>query len=91
MNLSLKPSTRRFIEQKLKSGRYASAEELLEAGLVALQQQEAVGDFEPGELDTLIAEGEASIKREGVVDASKVFGELRRRSQRQRRGTRKAG
>lgn len=80
MNLALKPETRRLIKQKLESGRYASAEQIVEAGLAALEQQESFGNFAPGELNDLLAEGERSIQRDGVVPAEEVFAELRRRS-----------
>jgi putative addiction module CopG family antidote len=90
MNLSLKPALRQFVEGKLKSGEYASAEDVVEAGLAALRQQENWGKFEAGELDRLLAEGERSIRREGTVEAERVFAELRRRSRERKRG-RKAG
>ena len=90
MKLSLKSATRRLIERRLKSGRYSSADELVHAGLLALQQQEEFGDYAPGELNVLLEAGERSIDEEGTVDGDAVFAELRRRSQRRRRA-RKAG
>ena len=90
MDLSLKSKTRRLIEQKLRSGKYASAEDVVQAGLAALRQQEAFGDFAPGELDELLRAGERSVKQRGTVVAAEVFADLRGRSQR-RRHVRKAG
>jgi putative addiction module CopG family antidote len=90
MNLSLKPEMLRYVQEKVQSGRYASAEDVLEAGLEALRQQDAFGNFAPGELDELLSEGERSIEREGTVPAGEVFDELRRRSN-QRRGSGKKG
>jgi putative addiction module CopG family antidote len=85
MELSLKPKDRKFIEQKIRSGKYASANDVVQAAFAALQQQEKFGDFSPGELDRLLEEGERSIRREGVFDADEVFAELRRESRRLRR------
>ena len=48
--------------------------------VTALKQQQEFGQFEPGELESLIAEGEQSIRTQGAIDADKVFSELRQRS-----------
>jgi len=80
MQLSLKPKARKFIEQKVRSGKYASADDVVDAAFAALEQQEAHGDFKPGELSRLLEAGERSIKAEGVVDAEGVFAEIRRES-----------
>jgi putative addiction module CopG family antidote len=87
MNLSLGKAEQRAIEQRVRAGKYASPEDVVRAGLAALEQQESFGDFAPGELDALLAEGERSIRREGTVDAAKVFGEIRQRSRRRRART----
>lgn len=86
MNLSLNPEMQRYVEEKVRSGEYASPEQVLEAGLVALKQQDSFGDFAPGELDELLAEGERSIEREGTIPASEVFEQMRRRSEQRRTG-----
>ena len=83
MTITLSPDAQRLIEQQLRSGRFPSAEAVVLAGLQTLA--EAGDDFEPGELERLIAEGEASIKAEGVVDADEVYEGLRRRSDERRR------
>jgi putative addiction module CopG family antidote len=86
MNWSLKPEIRKSIERKVRSGAYKSADDVVLAGLAALEQQEQFGSFAAGELDELIAPGEQSIKGSKGIPASKVFKELRERS-RQRRNT----
>ena len=68
----LAPDLRTFIEQKIRSGEYATAEEVVRAGLAMLQQQ-AAGEFRAGELDALIAEGEESIRKEGLVSLSDSY------------------
>ena len=42
MTLSLTPQMQRFIDERVRTGRYASAEDVVRAGLASLSQQEAV-------------------------------------------------
>lgn len=85
MQVLLKPKNQKFVEQKLRTGKYRSAEEVVQAAFAALEQQEMHGDFKVGELNELLKEGERSIKRKGVIDADEVFAELRRDSAKLRR------
>lgn len=78
MNVSLGADAERIIRDKLKSGRYQSAEDVILAALRKLEPA-AEEDFAAGELDRLLAEGENSIREEGTVSAEEVFVELRRR------------
>ena len=80
MRITLPPRARKLVKDRLKSGRYGSAEEVVLAGLDSLRRQEELGDFAPGELERLVAGGEASIKRERTVPADEVFSSLRGRS-----------
>jgi len=79
MTVSIDAEMQKFIDEKVASGQYASAKEVLEAALAALQLQDAYGDFGPGELDELIAEGERSIRERGVVSGQAVFEKIRKR------------
>jgi antitoxin ParD1/3/4 len=79
MNVSLKPDVQKLIDERVNSGKYSSSEEVLEAAVLALDQLENFGDFEPGELDRLLADGEESIERDGTLDGEEAF---RRRTQR---------
>ncbi len=83
MNIMLGPDAEKFIEQKLKTGHYASAEDVVLAGLQALARTPE-DQFEPGELDALIAEGERSIECEGTIDADELFRQLRQKNADQR-------
>ena len=74
MKISLTKETERLIEERMKHGGYASTDALIRAGLDALEQQESLGDFEPGEMDALLAEGE---KSGPSLDGEKVLSELR--------------
>ena len=87
MQITLSSKARKLVNENLKSGRYASPEEVVLAGLASLRRQEALGDFSPGELERLIAEGELSIEHEGTVSADEVFSALRQRAHAARQGT----
>lgn len=82
MTVNLKPETERMIQELLKEGKYGSAEELVNAAL----QQFMYDDFEPGELDKLLAVGEQQIREGKVVDGDEVFRRLRARSEARRKG-----
>jgi antitoxin ParD1/3/4 len=79
MNLSLNPDLQKRINDQVSSGKYSTPEDVVAAAIMALDQQEQVGDFEAGELDLLLAEGEQSIERDGTLDGDEAF---RLRSQR---------
>lgn len=77
MNLALKPNVQKLIDQRVKSGKYSCPEDVVAAAIMALDQQEQVGDFEAGELDKLLAEGERSIKKEGTLVGEEAFRQRR--------------
>ena len=79
----------RFVKRKLRQGAYASADQIIEAGLAMLQQREKHADFAPGELDRLLAQGETDIRRGDVYDGEQVFRELEELSAARRRERRK--
>jgi putative addiction module CopG family antidote len=60
MDLSLSPTTRQLIAERMKRGGYESADAVVRAGLATLDQQESLGDFAPGEMTRLLLEGERS-------------------------------
>ncbi len=78
MNVPLDSEMQKFVDEKVASGEYASAKDVLLAALAALELQDAYGEFDPGELSALIAEGEQSIADNGVIPASDVFSRIRK-------------
>jgi putative addiction module CopG family antidote len=80
MRLTLSPATEQFIRQKVQSGQYLNPTHVVEAALATLQQYD---DFPPGELERLIAEGEAS----GYIDGATA---LRKRRARRRAAARRS-
>jgi len=69
MHLAIDPDMQEFIQNKLRSGQYSSAEDVVRAAFAALKQQEYLGDFRPGELEALLAEGEQSISGQETLEA----------------------
>lgn len=82
MRLLLKAGVRKRIDERVKSGQYASAEDVVAAAVMTLDQQERFGDFAAGELEGLLAEGERSIAENGTMDGERAF--------RMRKGRRKS-
>jgi antitoxin ParD1/3/4 len=74
MNVSLDPELQKFVDEKVSAGEYPSADEVVRAGLKRLMHED---DFAPGELNALIAVGEAELQRGETVDGEEVFRELR--------------
>ena len=58
MNITLKPELQRFVDEQVKAGIFATAEDVIEAGLGRLRGDD-FGDFLPGEMDALIEVAEA--------------------------------
>jgi putative addiction module CopG family antidote len=76
MTVVLTPELQRLIDARIKSGKYASPQDVLTAALHSLDSQEHSGDFAPGEMDALLAEGEAGGPS---VDGRQVLSDLRHR------------
>lgn len=80
MNVSLSPELELLIEQKVKSGMYNSASEVIRAGLRLLQEQDELKQVRLHELKLEVRKGLAQINRGEVVDGDEVFRELRERN-----------
>lgn len=74
MKLSLSSETEKWINDRVRSGKYRTPEDVIAAAVSSLDQQEQAGDFEPGELDRLLAEGENS---GAALDGEQVLSEFR--------------
>ncbi|HEY9773881.1 MAG TPA: type II toxin-antitoxin system ParD family antitoxin [Planktothrix sp.] len=73
MDLSLDPEIQKLIDERIKSGRYATPEDVVAAALLTLDQQDWLGDFAPGEIDLLLSDGEQSIANDGTLDGDEAF------------------
>jgi len=74
MEINVSAKTQKMIKDRMKKGGYDSPEAVVLAALALLEQEDSFGDFGPGELDELIAEGERSGK---PLNGERVFEELR--------------
>lgn len=76
MNISLRPELERFVEKKVRAGEYGSADQVLEAALIRLMDDDDELDHE-----TLAAieEGEAQLDRGEGMPLSQAFSELRKK------------
>ena len=74
MRLALPAHIEKLIQDRVSAGQYKTAEDVVAAALSQLDQQETGGEFEAGELDRLLAEGERSGQ---PLDGEQVFAELR--------------
>jgi Arc/MetJ-type ribon-helix-helix transcriptional regulator len=82
--MNLTPDVQKLIDERVKSGKYATPEDVVLAALLTLDQQEQFGDFAPGELAELLGEGERSIARDGTLDGDEAFRKRRERRTRAR-------
>ena len=74
MKLTLNSGVQKRIDERVKSGQYATAEDVVSAAIMTLDQQERFGDFAPRELDRLLEEGEKSMVEHGTLEETKRFG-----------------
>ncbi|MBX3076184.1 type II toxin-antitoxin system ParD family antitoxin [Candidatus Obscuribacterales bacterium] len=80
MNVSLSPELEQLIEEKVKSGMYNSASEVIRAGLRLLKEQDEIRQIRMRELKREVQIGMDEIERGEIVDGDEVFQELRERN-----------
>ena len=84
-NINLTPQMDKFVDSRIKRGRYANASEVLRAGLRALEKTEKEDRAKLDALRSAVLAGEQS----GIVEGD-VFGELRDRVRERAQATRRA-
>ncbi len=84
MNISLGSEISQFIQSQVESGKYASAEEMIIAGIRLLEERESIykGRFE--ELRREIMIGVEASERGEVIDGEIVFSQLQQKLERHR-------
>ena len=87
MDISFTPELEQFIQSQVASGKYASAEEVILAGVKLLEQRECIyqGRFE--ELQREIMVGVEASQRGEVIDGETVFHQLKQKLQQRRQQT----
>lgn len=76
MNVSLTPELEQFVANKVKSGRYASASEVIREALRLLEEREQLRHLQKHELQKKIAEGLDQLARGEGLPGEAVFAEL---------------
>ncbi len=69
MSISLRPELKQFVEEQVRTGRFSSAEEVVEAGLARLMLDPAADELDDDDR-TAIAESEGQIARGEDLDWS---------------------
>jgi Arc/MetJ-type ribon-helix-helix transcriptional regulator len=77
MVVSLKPEIQKLVDEKVKAGLFPSAEALVNS---AVEQMVAGDDFEPGEMERLLARGEKDAAAGRFVDGPAAFAKIDARS-----------
>ncbi len=78
MTISLKPELQKFIEGKVKDGRFASEQDVIEAALAHFMFDEEINELDEEDI-SVIDEAEAEYARGEYLDWKKVSSELRRK------------
>jgi antitoxin ParD1/3/4 len=76
MNVSLTPELEQFVQEKVKSGRYLSASEVVREALRLLEERDRIQQIKLETLRKEIMIGVEQIGRGEVVDGEEVFEEL---------------
>ena len=77
MNVSLTPELEKFIENKVKSGRYHTASEVVREGLRLLEREDQLLEFKRNELRREIEKGVEQIRNGEYIEVNSD-GEWRR-------------
>lgn len=72
MNVHLTDQQRKFVEDRVASGKYASASEVVRAGLRVLEEEERWRD----DVREKIARGVAQAQAKNLLDSNEVFKEI---------------
>jgi antitoxin ParD1/3/4 len=85
LNVSITPELERFVEDRVASGRYQTASEVVREGLRLLEERETARQEALEELRKHIAIGVEQADRGEFIDGDEVFEELKRLSEQRRR------
>jgi antitoxin ParD1/3/4 len=80
MNVSLTPELEKFVAQKVESGRYSTASEVIREGLRLLQEKEEDREASIAHFNEEIQKRLASLDRGEYVDPEEVLEGIRQRS-----------
>jgi len=78
----LTPEQSAFVESCLASGRYQSANDVIQSGLRLLERNEQERKSRIAKLQRMVAEGSTELERGEGIEADEVFRELAQRRER---------
>jgi len=78
MNISLTPELKRLVDEKVKSGRYASASEVIREGLRLLEEQEEMKQHRLAEIRQKIDRGLDQLDKGQGIRGQEARSRLRR-------------
>lgn len=84
MNVSLTPELEKLVDEKVRTGRYHSASEVIREGLRLLQEKDELHLIRLHELRKQVADGLAQLDQGQGIPGEKVFAELREKSRKAR-------
>jgi antitoxin ParD1/3/4 len=84
MNVCLTPELEQFVAEKVRSGKYNSASEVVGEALRLLEEQDRLRAARLAEFNNEIRERLASMNRGAFVEPAEVRGRLRQKSQARR-------
>jgi Arc/MetJ-type ribon-helix-helix transcriptional regulator len=84
MKLELPQSSAKFVEEQVRRGAFSTPEDVIVAALATFQADCEFGDFTPGALDALLADGERSGEDRGWFNREDARRELIARLERLR-------
>jgi antitoxin ParD1/3/4 len=76
MNVSLTPALEKLVQQKVESGRYRSASEVVREALRLMEEHDQIQNLHKDEIRKKIAAGMASLRAGRSVDGEAVFDRL---------------
>lgn len=79
MNVSLTPELEKYVQEKVKSGKYLSASEVVREALRLLQEQDQIRQLRLEKLRSEIALGIEQLDRGEGIDGKEVFARLRQK------------
>jgi antitoxin ParD1/3/4 len=84
MNVSLTPALEKFVAQKVQSGLYQTASEVIREGLRLLEERDALHQARLDDIHQAIQDGNAQLARGEGLPGEEVFAQIRAKSRARR-------
>lgn len=84
MNVSLTPALEKFVAQKVQSGLYQTASEVIREGLRLLEERDALHQARLDDIRQALQDGNAQLARGEGLPGEEVFAQIRAKSRARR-------